>query len=60
MSNYLRNLFLGLLERTKCQIIEFLSGTKVIGDNQGVNFTTGNTSLRLTVTYSCLKNVLKI
>ena len=60
MSNYLGNLFLGFLERRKYQIIGFFSGTKLSGDNHRVNFTTSDTSLHLTVDYSCLKNVLKI
>ena len=60
MSKCLRNLFRGLLERTKCQIIRFFSGTSHGGDRHGVTFTTSNISLHLTVNCSRLKNVLKV
>ena len=40
-----RNLFLGLLERPKCQII-FFSGTKHSGYTHGGTSTTSNTSFQ--------------
>ena len=45
ISEYLGNLCLGLLERTKCQIIQFFSGTSYRGDRHEVTFTTSNISL---------------
>ena len=59
MSKRLGNLFLGLLEKTKYQIIRFISGTSYGEDRQGVTFTTSNISLHLLVTCSRLKDVLK-
>ena len=59
MSKCLGNLFGGLLERTKCQIIRFFSGTSHGGDRHGITFTTSIISLHLTVTCSRLKNLLK-
>ena len=46
----LRNFFLGLLERPKCQIIQIFSGTSHSGDSHGGTFTTSSISFHLTET----------
>ena len=43
----LGNFFRGLLERPKCQIIQFFSGTSHSGDSYGGTFTTSNISFHL-------------
>ena len=48
----LGNFFRGLLERPKCQIIHFFSGTSHSGDSHSGTFTTSNISFHLTETWS--------
>ena len=46
----LGNFFRGLLERPKCQIIQFFSGTNHSGDSYGGTFTTSDIPFHLTET----------
>ena len=47
---FLGNFFRGLLERPKCQIIQFFSGTSHSGDSHGCTFKFSNISFHLTET----------
>ena len=46
----LGNFFRGFLERPKCQITQFFSGTRHSGDSHGGTLTTSNISVHLTET----------
>ena len=53
----LANLFPGLLESPKCQIVYFISSTKQSGDSAGGISTTSNITFQSRWTWSCLKHV---